>query len=192
MRRIRTLGLILIVAVVLCVALAFCACDKDDEPNDEEKVPDFRIEDYTYFELDEGYAESNKIVIKKIKDEYKDTVTEMVIPDTCTCICGGAFKEMKNLRKVTIPNVRMGIGVFQNCTKLNEIVFSDDVEWISEKCFAGCSSLENVVLPPALKGISADSFSGTSWFNTQPDGIVYIGNIAYAYKGDMPKDTTIT
>ena len=192
MRRIRTLGFIMIVAVVLCAALAFCACDKDDEPNDVEEVPDFRIEDYAYFELGEGYAESNKIVIKKIKDEYKDTVTEMVIPDTCTSIYGGAFEEMKNLRKVTIPNVRMGIGVFQNCTKLNEIVFSDDVEWISEKCFAGCSSLENVVLPPALKGISADSFSGTSWFNSQPDGIVYIGNIAYAYKGDMPKDTTIT
>ena len=35
------------------------------------------------------------------------------------------------------------------------------------------------------------AFSGTAWYNNQPDGLVYAGNVAYTYKGEMPSDTHI-
>ncbi len=197
MKRMKFLGYTLLIAVLLaCLIFAFTACDDNDEQptpieDVEEEVPDFHVEDYEYFEIDDSRASEGKIEIKKIKYEYKDVVTEMVIPDTCALIYGGAFKEMKNLRKVTLPNVQMGRGVFENCKKLVEVVFSDDFEFISQNCFFGCSSLKDVVFPSSLKGVCAKSFYGTAWFDAQPDGVIYYGTIAYAYKGNMPKDTTV-
>ena len=33
------------------------------------------------------------------------------------------------------------------------------------------------------------AFTGTEWLNNQEDGLIYINNVAYVYKGDMPENT---
>ena len=35
------------------------------------------------------------------------------------------------------------------------------------------------------------AFNNTPWYNNQPDGLVYVGKVAYKYKGNMPNDTVI-
>lgn len=40
--------------------------------------------------------------------------------------------------------------------------------------------------------ICEGAFDNTAWFNNQPDGLVYAGNVAYKYKGTMPSNTGIT
>jgi hypothetical protein len=35
------------------------------------------------------------------------------------------------------------------------------------------------------------SFHNTPWYNSKPDGLVYINNILYTYKGTIPANTTI-
>ena len=42
-----------------------------------------------------------------------------------------------------------------------------------------------------MTDIGQDAFSETSWYDNQPDGLVYVGKVAYAYKGDMPSGTRI-
>jgi len=39
--------------------------------------------------------------------------------------------------------------------------------------------------------IEYEAFTGTAWYDNQPDGLVYAGKVAYNYKGIMPENTTI-
>ena len=39
--------------------------------------------------------------------------------------------------------------------------------------------------------VDADAFTGTAWFQAQPDGLIYIGHVAYQWKGDMAPQTTV-
>jgi hypothetical protein len=57
--------------------------------------------------------------------------------------------------------------------------------------FSGCKKLATIILPKDLSMIGSDAFGGTTWYESQPEGLVYIGNVLYAYKGDMPANSTI-
>jgi hypothetical protein len=39
--------------------------------------------------------------------------------------------------------------------------------------------------------IGEGAFKNTAWYDNQPDGLVYAGNVAYKYKGTMPDNTDI-
>ena len=59
--------------------------------------------------------------------------------------------------------------------------------------FYGCSDLTSISFPSSITTISPKSFvEGTAWYNNQPDGLVYAGNILYKYKGTMPENASIT
>ena len=40
--------------------------------------------------------------------------------------------------------------------------------------------------------LGGNTFSDTAWYASQPDGVVYIGKVAYKYKGEMPENTIIS
>jgi len=58
--------------------------------------------------------------------------------------------------------------------------------------FDGCAILETIKVPDNLKSIGFHAFDGTTWYNNQPDGMVYLGKVLYKYKGDMPENAKIT
>ena len=60
------------------------------------------------------------------------------------------------------------------------------------RIFEGCKNLASISIPNSVSSIGSYAFSGTAWYNNQPDGVVYIGKVLYAYKGDMPANTNIT
>ncbi|MBE6332358.1 MAG: leucine-rich repeat domain-containing protein [Bacteroidales bacterium] len=49
----------------------------------------------------------------------------------------------------------------------------------------------SISIPDACTNIGVGAFDGTTWYNNQADGMVYIGKVAYKYKGTMANDTTI-
>lgn len=63
---------------------------------------------------------------------------------------------------------------------------------IPPSVFSGCIGLNSIIIPDNISVIGQSAFYGTSWYESQPDGITYIGKVAYAYKGDMPENTQLT
>lgn len=114
---------------------------------------------------------------------------------TCTVIGIGwnAFGDCTDLISVEIPNTVTYIaeGSFKGCTELTSINIPESVKELKKEAFKGCTNLSSIVIPNSVVSIEADVFDGTAFYNNQPDGIVYINNILYKYKGTMPAETNI-
>lgn len=126
-----------------------------------------------------GYSDSLTTVdlknVRIISSEafwHCPSIQKITIPDTVTTICNMAFADCSNLTTVTGgKNVKiLENAAFKNCTKL--------------------TSIGNI--GQNLKKLGCIVFENTKWFENQKDGIVYLGKIAYCYKGNMPKNTTLT
>ena len=83
------------------------------------------------------------------------------IPETVKMIGSDSFYGNGEIESITIPGGVESIeqGAFRDCIKLKNIKFSDKTYKI------GKFALEN-----------------TAWYNTQPNGVVYAGKVAYSYK----------
>ena len=111
-----------------------------------------------------------------------------------TSIDNGAFFRCTGLASIDIPNSVTTIAqrAFWGCTGLTNIRIPDSVTTIGQSAFWGCTGLTNIDLPISITTIGSEAFSGTSWYNNQPDGMVYAGVVALKYKGTMPEGTHIT
>ena len=92
--------------------------------------------------------------------EGREYITSVVIPDTMWIIPEGAFKDCKNLERVTISEGVRDIGdyAFSGCTAIAEIIIPESVEYIFMYAFNGCTSLEYVALPYTLCTIEYKAF----------------------------------
>lgn len=75
---------------------------------------------------------------------------------------------------------------------IKKVVISEGVTTIGYSAFAACENLAEIEIPDSVVCIEGDAFWDTAWYKNQPDGMVYIGNVAYAYKGSLPENSTIT
>ena len=133
-------------------------------------------------------------------NEYSGSV---VIPATVTyngttypvtSIGDGAFNGCSGLTSIDIPNSITEINdyAFAYCSGLTSIVIPKSVTKIGGNAFLSCTELASIDIPKSVTKIGRYAFDYTPWFNNQPDGLVYVGLIAYKYKGTMPSGTSIT
>ena len=85
----------------------------------------------------------------------------------------------------------IGYGAFQGCEELTGIVIPDAVTRIYGSAFLNCTALAEIEIPVTLSDIGYSVFENTAWYEEQPEGEVYIGNVFYKYKGTIPDNTTL-
>ena len=65
------------------------------------------------------------------------------------------------------------------------VTIPDSVTTIEKRAFYRCENLQSVTVPSSVTEINSEAFSSTPWYNSLPDGFVYIGKVLYAWKGAM-------
>ena len=115
------------------------------------------------------------------------------IPCSVTSIGEAAFSSCTGLTSVVIPNnvISIGEAAFSGCTGLTSVVIPNNVTSIGEAAFSGCTNLSSIEVPAGVTRVGNEAFYGTAWYDNQPDGVVYAGNVLYKYKGIMPVKTKI-
>ncbi len=107
----------------------------------------------------------------------------------------------KGLTTVTIPAsvtyngttyavTSIGDRAFLQCNNITSVTIPNTVTSIGNSAFQSCTNLTSISIPNTVT-IGEGAFDNTAWYNSQPDGVVYINNMLYNYKGTMPAGTTI-
>ena len=119
-------------------------------------------------------------------------VTSLVFGSGATSTGNFAFADCINLTSVVMPSHVVSINneAFAN-TGLTSVTFSDRLNQINPGAFRN-TGLTSITFPDSLTIVELDAFANTPWLNSQPDGLVYTGKVAYLWKGSMPPNTSIT
>lgn len=161
---------------------------------------------FTAWERAVPQNKAGKITIPSTVYEYRVTsigeqafyecknISEVVISEGVTVISKSAFYGCSGLTSVSIPNSVTTIEehAFQNCSGLISIALPNSMLSIGGAAFYACQSLVTILLPDDIHSIGEYAFHETPWFDSKPDGVLYIGKIAYLYKGNVPEKSTIS
>jgi hypothetical protein len=173
-------------------------------PTDWDKIPDSDFE-YRYD------SELKGVVITKYhgnatKVRFPDTINgdpvvgleylgytafvAVSIPNSVVRIGNSAFTSCDGLTSITIPNsvTSIGIRAFKDCHGLTSITIPNNVTSVGNRAFSSCIKLTNIKIPDTVK-LEASVFDNTYWYNRQPDGVIYLGNVLYGYKGTLSEKT---
>lgn len=126
---------------------------------------------------------------------YYSDIIKVELPRTLKNIRYSAFYGCEFLSAMTLPEELDSIGnwAFEKCKSLERIVIPRSVSFIGTAAFSECEKLSDIQFPDN-KLIYADAyiFNNTAWYENQPDGVIYIGNIALNFKGMMSENTKLS
>ncbi len=74
---------------------------------------------------------------------------------------------------------------------ITEVILDGDICEIGSFAFANITSLEKVSADCTFKRLGEGTFSGTKWFDDQPEGVVYLANAVLDYRGQIPEKIKI-
>ena len=121
------------------------------------------------------------------------SLTAVEIPEGVTEIGHHAFASCTNLTSVNLPGsiTKIGEYAFSYCRILAQVSIPKSVIIIEEGAFNNCFSLASIEVPDDITYIGSMAFTATPFYSNQPDGLLYFGKVLYAYKGEMPENTSI-
>lgn len=116
---------------------------------------------------------------------WSEALTSVKIPAGVKSIGKLAFAGCSSLTSIEIPDGVTTIGdlAFFQCGGLTSVKIPNSVTTIGESAFFQCTSLNDLVIPDSVTSIGASAFHETEWYRNQSDGLVYIGEVLYVWKG---------
>ena len=142
------------------------------------------------------YQVDGKYIPNGIEGElYKVTEVNIFVYGTRSGYNG---YQMPRVETIIFPNTiekmnGYGTGALSgyNNEVLKKVVLSNQLKNIPEGAFCYDTSLENITIPKSVTDIGDYAFENTAWYEKQNDGCIYINNVLYSYKGEMPEGTEI-
>lgn len=121
------------------------------------------------------------------------SLTTITIPDSVNSIGSYAFSWCSSLANVNIPDKVSSIGqyTFSGCSALTNVILPNSVTSIESSAFYQCLNLTDVKIGNSVTTVGSDAFYNTAWYNNKPEGLVYVGRVAYKYKGTSPTTVSI-
>ena len=91
---------------------------------------------------------------------------------------------VSSLRSTLANNVNLYIGE----ELLTEVEIPSTISSIPSGAFRNCTNVVSFSIPESITAIGQGAFDNTGWYINQPDGVLYVGNWLYGYKGEIPED----
>ena len=112
---------------------------------------------------------------------------------TVTDIGKAAFIHCEGLTTVKIPQTVENIRsqAFMGCIGLTSIEIPSSVKRINSCAFKDCTNLTNINVSNNVSKIGGYVFDNTEWYNSLGNGVIYINNVVYKYKGTMHESTNV-
>lgn len=148
--------------------------------------------DGIFYELDENWnndlnrMEYKATVIRNYQWSNKDN-DYVFVPYSGSVLIPATVRDSYYTYSVTT----IGSSAFRECTDLTSVTIPSTVTSIGSNAFSGCTSLASIDIQSSVIEMPSGVFDDTSWYENQPEGLIYIGKIAYKYKGTMPDNTSI-
>lgn len=159
-------------------------------PDSIYSIPQTAFE-YTLWEQSapDGVLYAGDFAYKIIGDFTDSTLT---FKDDTYAINDDFLSYNEYVKKINLPDSLTSIGVsaFEGCSALKTVTIPDSCG-VQAMAFYGCSSLTDINYNETAVRTAPTAFVETAWYNSQPDGIVYHGKSACAYKGDFKANETI-
>lgn len=94
------------------------------------------------------------------------------------------------------PNAGLPKGIFMpyqnsNIPKITSLVFENGTTTIDSTEYNRMPYLTSITAPDSVRSITAGIFDNTPWYQAQPNGVVYIDNIVYGYKGNYASNIVV-
>ena len=120
-------------------------------------------------------------------------IVSVTIPDSVAYLGNNAFYGCTKLAQVKLSSslTTIDYNTFYNCKNLSSVIIPNGVTAIKEGAFSGCKNLTEVVIPDSVTYIERRAFTSVPWYENQPEGIIYLGKVAYSYKGEMSENCSL-
>ena len=79
---------------------------------------------------------------------------------------------------------------FNNNASIKKVFVENGITTLNLSLFSDCDNISEFIIADSVTHINS-GYREIPWYENQPDGMVYIGNIAYRWKGDIPEEGEI-
>ena len=124
---------------------------------------------------------------------YITSIESVTISDSVKSIGADAFCKCTGIKSLILGNgvTKIGEAAFTYCSNLTSVNLPNGLITIGSYAFNECTSLSNISFPDSICSMGGSAFSNTAWYNAQPTGLVYAGNVVLGYKGTVPQNLVI-
>ena len=142
---------------------------------------------------EETFMNCNNLVAIEVDEdnEYFSTTNGVLFDKNQTTLIKYPAGKTDNQYDIPDGVVNIEAYAFVNGNKLISASIPESVTTIGPYAFFNCSNLVFIDTSNDVESIGCWAFDNTPWYNSLPDGIIYIAKVLYAYKGQMPVNTSI-